>query len=121
MNYKDFYREQIRIATGSVPVAGDGMTEAEFDSLCKITVPQALKEYYFVADLDAVAFGETPAERNLLRRQRERAGGLHHAVEVLRPPMFSAWKLVGAQEPCPITVLPGTISLMRSAAARCPA
>lgn len=49
MNHKEFYREQVRIATGNFPVAGDGMTEGEFGALCKIAVPQTLKDYYLVA------------------------------------------------------------------------
>ena len=55
MNYKEFYREQIRIATGSLPAAEDGMSEAKFDSLCKIAVPQALKEYYLVAGRHSIS------------------------------------------------------------------
>lgn len=57
MNYKEFYREQIRIATGSLPAAEDGMYEAEFDARCKIVVPQALKEYYLVAGRHEINHG----------------------------------------------------------------
>jgi len=55
MNYKEFYRKQIRIATGSLPAAKDGMSETEFDALCKIAVPQALKEYYLVAGKHSIS------------------------------------------------------------------
>ena len=57
MNYKKFYRELILTTTGSLPAAKDGMSEAEFDALCKIAVPQALKEYYLVAGRHSISTG----------------------------------------------------------------
>ncbi len=55
MNYKKFYRELILTTTGSLPAAEDGMSETEFDALCKIAVPQALKEYYLVAGKHSIS------------------------------------------------------------------
>ena len=55
MNYKKFYRELILTTTGSLPAAEDGMSETECDALCKIAVPQALKEYYLVAGKHSIS------------------------------------------------------------------
>ena len=55
MNYKKFYREPILTTTGSLPASEDGMSETEFDALCKIAVPQALKEYYLVAGKHSIS------------------------------------------------------------------
>ena len=55
MDYKKFYRELILTTTGSLPASEDGMSETEFDALCKIAVPQALKEYYLVVGKHSIS------------------------------------------------------------------